>query len=114
MSRSLWLMLWLLGAVTGVRAQQEVAAGDAALAKFDLDTALKSYRAAHARSPDDYEATWKLARALVDKSTLSKDRTEQKQLCVDAEELARVAVKLKADGVKGHTYLSIAVGKLAL
>ncbi|MGA2605663.1 MAG: hypothetical protein ABSG14_15705, partial [Verrucomicrobiia bacterium] len=63
MSRSLWLALCLFGIVTGVQAQQEVAAGDAALARFDLDSALKAYRAAHDKSPDNYEATWKLARA---------------------------------------------------
>ncbi len=114
MSRSLWLALFLLGAVTGARAQQDIAAGDAALAKFDLPSALNAYRAAHAKSPDDYEATWKLARALCDEATLSKDSGEQKQCCVEAEQLARAAVKLKPDDSKGHTYLAIAVGKLAL
>ena len=114
MSRSLWLALCLFGAVTGARAQQEVAAGDAALAKFDLASALTAYRTAHTRSPDDYEATWKLARALVDKSTLSKDHNEQKQLCIEAERLARSAVKLRPDDSKGHAYFAVAVGKLAL
>lgn len=114
MSRSLWLVLFLFGAVTGARAQQDVAAGDAALAKFDLGSALNAYRAAHTRSPDDYEATWKLARALCDKSTLSKDSTEQKQCCIEAEKLARAAVKLNPDDSKGHAYLAVAVGKLAL
>ncbi len=114
MSRSLWLALFLFGAVTGARAQQDIAAGDAALAKFDLPSALKAYRAAHARSPDDYEAAWKLARALCDKSTLSKDLGEQKQCCIEAEQLARAAVKLKPDDSKGRAYLAVAVGKLAL
>ena len=114
MSRSFWLVLCLFGVVTVAQAQQDVAAGDAALDKFDLDSALKSYRAAHTQSPDDYEATWKLARALCDKATLSKDHDEQKRCCVEAEQLARTAVKLKPDDSKGHAYLSVAVGKLAL
>jgi tetratricopeptide (TPR) repeat protein len=114
MSRSLWLALCVFGIVTGVRAQQEVAAGDAALARFDLASALKAYRAAHARSPDNYEATWKLARALIDTSTLSKDADQQKQCCIEAEQLARAAVKLDPDDSKGHAYLAVAVGKLAL
>ena len=114
MSRSLWLALFLFGAVTGVQAQQDVAAGDAALAKFDLPSALTAYRAAHTKSPNDYEATWKLARALCDTSTLSKDPSEQKQCCIEAEQLARDAVKLKPDDSKGHAYLAVAVGKLAL
>jgi hypothetical protein len=113
MSRSVWLALYLLATAVNGRAQ-DVAAGDAALATFDLDAALLAYRAAHTQSPDNYEATWKLARALTDKSTLSKDRAEQKQCCVEAEQLARAAVKLKSDDSKGHTYLAVAVGKLAL
>jgi tetratricopeptide (TPR) repeat protein len=114
MSRSVWFALCLFGIVTGVQAQQEVAAGDAALARFDLGSALTAYRAAHAKSPDDYEATWKLARALVDTSTLSKDADQQKQCCIEAEQLARTAVKLNPDDSKGHAYLAVAVGKLAL
>ena len=114
MSRSLWLALCLLGIVTGARAQQDTAIGDAALARFDLDSALKAYRAAHLHAPDDYEATWKLARALIDTSTLSKDADQQKQCCTEAEGLARTAVKLNPDDSKGHAYLAVAVGKLAL
>ena len=111
MSRSLWLAVCFFGVVAGARAQQEVAAGDAALARFDLDSALKDYRAAHLHSPDNYEATWKFARALIDTSTLSKDDDQQKQCCIEAEELTRTAVKLKPDDSKGHAYLAVAVGK---
>ena len=113
MSRSFWLALYFLGSLVTARAQQ-VAEGDAALTKFNLDGALAAYRAAHKKAPDDYEATWKLARALADKSTLTKDRNEQKQYCVEAEQLARAAVGLKPDDSKGHAYLAVAVGKLAL
>src|SRR5258706_12245802 len=49
MSRSLWFALCLIGAIKGAHAAQDVAAGDAALAKFDLRAALKAYRAAHAQ-----------------------------------------------------------------
>jgi hypothetical protein len=114
MSRSLWLALCLFAVGTSARAQEDVAAGDAALAKFDLNTALKSYRAALVHSPDNYEATWKLARTLCDESIFLKDPNQQKQLCIEAEQLARAAVKLKPDDSKGHTYLAVAVGKLAL
>ena len=76
--RSVWLGLCLLGFLVNASAQQ-VADGDAALARFDLDGALTAYRAAHKQAPADYEATWKLARALADKSTLTKDSNDQKQ-----------------------------------
>lgn len=111
--RSVWLALCFFGIVVSAHAQ-DVAAGDAALTQFNLDAALTAYRAAHIQAPDNYEATWKLARALADKSTLTKDRNEQKQCCVEAEQLARTAVSLKPDDSKGHAYLAVAVGKLAL
>ncbi|HTS20027.1 MAG TPA: hypothetical protein VMP11_20805 [Verrucomicrobiae bacterium] len=114
MSRSLWLALCLFGIVAGTHAQDDVAAGDASLARFDLPSALKAYRAAHVKSPDDYEATWKLARALVDTSILSTDATQQKQCCVEAVDLSRAAVKLNPHDSKGHAYLAVSVGKLAL
>jgi tetratricopeptide (TPR) repeat protein len=116
-SRSLWLALCLVGIVgvtAGVHAQQDTAAGDAALARFDLSAALTAYRAAHTKSPTDYEATWKLARSLTDWSIFLKDPNQQKRCCIEAEELARSAVKLNPDDSKGHTYLAVAVGKLAL
>ncbi|MGD1020205.1 MAG: hypothetical protein ABSA12_12910 [Verrucomicrobiia bacterium] len=114
MSRSLWLALCLFGIIAGAQAQPDVAAGDAALDRFDLDSALKAYRTAHLHAPNDYEATWKLARTLIDTSILSKDSDQQKQCCTEAEGLARTAVKLDPYGPKGHAYLAVAVGKLAL
>ena len=113
MSRSFWFALCSL-AITFPAYSQGIAVGDAALARFDLDGALTAYRVAHSQAPDNYEATWKLARALADKSTLSKDHAEQTQCCIEAERLARAAVRLKPDDSKGHTYLAVAVGKLAL
>ena len=113
MSRSFGLAFCLLGILVSAYAQ-DIATGDAALARFDLDAALTIYRTAHSQAPDNYEAAWKLARALADKSTLSKDRAEQKQCCIEAEQQARLAVRLKPDDSKGHTYLAVAVGKLAL
>jgi hypothetical protein len=114
MSRSLWLALCLFVAISTAQGQTDIATGDAALERFDLNSALKAFRAAHVHAPDDYEATWKLARALIDTSTISKDADQQKQCCIEAEGLARSAVKLKPDGSKGHAYLAVAVGKLAL
>ena len=117
MSRSISLCI-LLFATTTVTAQTEaldkLKAGDDALAKFDLETALTAYRAAHELAPDNYEVAWKLARALCDKATLTKDRAEQRKLCVEAESVARNAVRLNPNDSKGHAYLAIAVGKLAL
>lgn len=113
MSRSIWLALCLIATAAAAGAQ-DIATGDAALLKFDLDTALAAYRAVHQQQPDNYEAAWKLARALADKGTLTKERAEQKRLYVEAEALAREAVRLNPKDSKGHAYLAVAVGKLAL
>jgi hypothetical protein len=113
MSRSLWLAAALC-LLTSALPAQSVRDGDSALAKFDLDGATALYRKAHTDSPQDYEATWKLARALADKATLTTKRDDQKKFCVEAEQLARSAVRLNAKDSKGHLYLAIAVGKLAL
>jgi tetratricopeptide (TPR) repeat protein len=91
-----------------------IAAGDAALQKLDLEAGIAAYRSALEAAPDSYEALWKLARALTDEATLSRQPGEQKGLCVEAEKLARRASGLVPSGSRGHAYLAVAVGKLAL
>jgi len=88
--------------------------GDVSLAQFNLEGALAAYRTAHQEAPDNYQAAWKLARALCDSSIYLKDPNAQKRCCVEAEQLARAAVVLKPEDSKGHTFLAVAVGKLAL
>ena len=92
----------------------QIAAGDAALGRLDLAAALTAYRAAVAGAPSSYEAAWRLARALTDEATLATDKEAQKKLCVEAEAYSRQAVNLEPNDAKGHDYLAIALGKLAL
>ena len=116
MSRNTWVALLLLAtrAAGGADLPKELAAGDAALLRFDLPAAVAAYRQTHRLFPTNYEATWKLARGLADQATLTKDRPAQKKLIVEAESLAREAVRLNPRDAKGHVYLAIGVGKLAL
>jgi len=121
MSRSLWLAVLVLTAVATVAAAAQnadvasmLAEGDAAVARFDLNKAAAAYQGVLKIDANNYEANWKLARALADQATLSKDPTEQKRLVQQAEPVARAAVRLNPNDSKGHVYLSIAVGKLAL
>ncbi len=102
------------GAAAPSAAAEALAAGDAAAARFDLSATLAAYRAAHTAEPASYEAAWKLARSLADAATLSHDSGEQKRLCLEAEALAREAVRLRPSGPAGHDMLAIALGKLAL
>ena len=91
-----------------------IAAGNAALQRLDLEAGIAAYRRALEAAPDSYEALWRLARALTDKATLSRQPGEQKRLCVEAEKIARKASNLEPSASKGHAYLAVAVGKLAL
>jgi len=110
-----WLIAGLATAAPDAApAATKVAEGDAALAKLDLAGAMAAYTAAVDSSPNDYEALWKLARALADEATLAKDSRAQKDLCIRAEKLARKSVSVKPNDSKGHAYLAVAVGKLAL
>lgn len=119
MSRSLWLAVLVLTAATAagedVNVVSALSAGDQAVGQFDLTKAVAAYQEALKLDPKSYEATWKLARAYADKATLASGNPgEQKKLCAAAERLAREAVRLNPDDSKGHVYLAIAVGKLAL
>jgi len=91
-----------------------LATGDSAYARLELDVATAHYRRARGAAPGSYEAAWKLARALTDAATLRTSAKEQGRLCEEAAVLARAAVALNPAGAKGHAYLAIALGKLAL
>ncbi len=91
-----------------------LAAGDSSLVRLDLDAATAAFMQARRAASKSYEAAWKLARALADKATLSPKAADQKRLCQQAELAARAAVALEPAGAKGHAFLAIALGKLAL
>jgi tetratricopeptide (TPR) repeat protein len=91
-----------------------LAAGDSAYARLELDAATVLYRRAHGAAPGSYEATWKLTRVLTDAATMRTSAKEQRRLCEEAVPLARAAVALDPAGAKGHAYLAIALGRLAL
>lgn len=91
-----------------------LAAGDSALVRLDLATASAAYTRAHQAAPQNYEAAWKLARALADQATLSTKRDEQERLCQEAALVARAAITIEPRGAKGHAFLAVALGKLAL
>lgn len=122
MNRSLWL-----AAVLGVGAPVPdavvaraadvdtfIAAGDEALTKFDLSKAALAYKNALKLDPKNYEACWRLTRATVDAGMLETDSTKQKRDYIEAQDYARWAVRFNPDGAKGHTFLAVVVGKLAL
>ncbi len=104
----------IAGETAGPDAPAFVAEGDAALTNFDLPKATLAYRAALKLEPGNYDAHWRLARALVDAATLETDAAKKKTLLTEAQDRARAAVRSNPDGAKGHTFVAIVVGKLAL
>src|SRR5437867_7410710 len=91
-----------------------IATGDEALTKFNLKKATLAYQSALKLDPKNYDASWRLGRALVDQGVLETDLAKQKLSYLEAQDYARAAVRLNPDGSKGHVFLSIVVGKLAL
>jgi len=64
--------------------------------------------------PQCYEATWKLARAYIDLGEKLTDKEQRKKYYLKAHELAKKAVEIKPKAAKGHLYLSISLGRVAL
>ncbi len=91
-----------------------IAQGDEAFAAFDNKSALDFYSKALALDSGNYEASWKLSRAYVDVGEKLPDKEQRKAYYKDAEKFAQKAVNIQPDGSKGHLYMSIAIGRVAL
>ncbi len=85
-----------------------------AYAAGDLDTSRNAAAAVLAEAPGDYEASWMLARVLIDIGNREQDDNARKAAYSEAVENARTAVAASPDDTWGHHYLAAALGKLAL
>ena len=119
--RIISLFIWPVMAlpVYSQTAADHIAAGDSFYAQFDDNRALEEYRKALELEPENYEALWKVARALIDVADAlpAKDPAtpaRQKKMYSEAEDYARRAVKVNPDDTWGHFFLSAAMGKRAL
>ena len=92
----------------------DCAKGDTAYKKLDNKTALEFYQKALETDPKNYEAAWKLARAYVDVGEQLPDKKERRLHYEKAYEYAGKAVEINPGGSKGHLFLSIAIGRVAL
>jgi tetratricopeptide (TPR) repeat protein len=91
-----------------------VAAGDTAFQKFDNQAAMESYQKALKTDPQCYEAAWKLARAYIDLGEKLTDKEQRKEYYMKAHETAKKAVEINPKAAKGHLYLGISLGRVAL
>jgi tetratricopeptide (TPR) repeat protein len=91
-----------------------ISLGDSAFQQYDNTAALAFYARALEVDSLNYEASWKLSRAYVDVGEVLADKDERKEYYKEADNFARKAVEINPDGAKGHLYLSIAIGRVAL
>jgi Tfp pilus assembly protein PilF len=94
--------------------QTMISLGDSAFQQYDNTAALAFYSKVLEMDSLNYEASWKLSRAYVDVGEVLADKNERKKYYKDAENFALKAVEINPDGAKGHLYLSIAIGRVAL
>jgi FimV-like protein len=95
-------------------ASQFIEMGDSAFAKFNNEAALKYYSEALAADSNNYQAAWKLSRAYVDVGEDLKEKKQRNEYFQNGEKYARKAISIDSLGSKGHLYLSIALGRVAL
>lgn len=109
----------LAAPVLAQTAADHVREGDAAYAAWDDAKALEHYQAALKLEPNNYEALYKTARAMVDIADVipaaDKDaKARQQKLYTDATDLARKAVAANPNDTWGHFMLAAANGKRLL
>ena len=92
----------------------QIANGDSLFNLFDNKGALNYYLAALEIDSMNYEANWKASRAYTDYGETIEDEDERAILYLQGSKHARRAVKIDSTGSKGHLYLSISLGRVAL
>ena len=91
-----------------------IAAGDQAHEQFDFETALKHYERAFEAEPYNYELAWRISRSYVDVGETKTKKDERKAFFQKAHQAALNAVELDSTGAKGHLFLSVSLGRIAL
>jgi len=92
----------------------QIARGDSLYKLFDNEGALQGYLAALQLDSMNYDANWKAARAYTDVGETIEDDDERADLYLRGSKYARKAVQIDSVGSKGHLFLSIALGRVAL
>ena len=91
-----------------------IAKGDSLFNLLDDNGALNQYVAALDIDSMNYEANWKASRAYTDVGETIEDDDERAEFYLKGSKLARRAVNIDSTRAKGHLYLSIALGRVAL
>ncbi len=113
-SLALAVLLLIQFSVQAQELQELIARGDSAYSAFNNPAALEYYARSLHMDSTSYEAAWKLSRAYVDVGEDFSDKEKRNEYFMNSEKYARKAVALNPDGSKGHLYLAIAIGRVAL
>ncbi len=91
-----------------------LAEGDSLFILYDNKGALKAYLEVLTIDTLNYDANWKGCRAYLDIGETVEDDDERADFYQKGCDLARRATRINPEGGKGHLYLSIALGRVAL
>ena len=109
----LFFCLVINNSIAQTGADEFITAGDSLYEIYDNQGALNAYLGAIESDQTNYEASWKASRAYIDiGETLEEDPRAEQYL--KGEEFSRKAIEIDSLGSKGHLYLSIALGRVAL
>ena len=104
----------VLTVLAGDEVTLQIAKGDSLFKLFDNKGALEGYLAALQLDSMNYEANWKAARAYTDVGETIEDDDERASMYLQGSQHALKAVQIDSMASKGHLYLSIALGRVAL
>jgi tetratricopeptide (TPR) repeat protein len=93
---------------------QKITEGDSLYERFDYNNALVAYLAAFQLDSSNYEVNWKSARVYIDIGEMLENNKERASNFRKGEIFSRRAIRIDSTGSKGHLYLSIALGRVAL
>jgi tetratricopeptide (TPR) repeat protein len=96
------------------RADELIAQGDRFHRDMDVEQSLRSYEKAFAMDSDNAEILWRLSRACYLMGKRAEERKDRGEYFTKAEQYARKAVAIDPDNAKGHLWISISVGMVAL
>ena len=88
--------------------------GDQAHSAMQPAQALEHYEVAITAEPENYEALWKAARAVIDLAEFEKSAEKRAAWFATGETYARRAVEANSNDAEGHFQLARALGRVAL
>jgi tetratricopeptide (TPR) repeat protein len=93
---------------------KKIMEGDSLYNLFNFKEACNSYQEAYKIDSCNYDLNWKSARVYIDLGESFENNKERKANFKKGEIFARRAIQIDSTGSKGHLYLSIALGRIAL